>query len=149
MTARFAGSGDKRALYFLYPYLNHAEKKGKRVQAISVAARVFEGCGPGVAEDLDYFTRNTDSFIQDRTVAVLGAAVAGWPEEVMLETLRPYLESRNRFVQRLAMTALSKAAEGTASPSLLAAIKNRCVIESSVAASAKTFVSHANWSSIT
>jgi hypothetical protein len=76
VTVRFSGTGDAQALQFLYPYLNHAEKGGKRTGAIAVAARVFRGCGPRAIGELDYLTRNTDAFLRDRAVHVVGAAVA-------------------------------------------------------------------------
>ena len=118
VSARFARTGDERALTFLYPYLNRGDR-GTRTAAIEVAARIFEGRGPKAIDALDYFIRNTDSFVRDRAVVAVGAAVAGCADNVILDTLRPYLSHRNRFVQRLTVGVLSQAAAGSASERLL------------------------------
>ncbi len=122
VAARFARSGDPRALQFLYPYLNHADR-GTRMLAVRVAGQVFEGRGPKAVESLDYFTRNTDPFLCDRAVSVIGPALAGWSEGAVMDVLTPYLKHRNQFIQRLAMTALSKAMAGSASETVLAEIQ--------------------------
>jgi HEAT repeat protein len=122
VTARFARTGDRRALEFLYPYLSHCDA-GSRRTAIGVAGRIYEGAGPGAVADLDYFTCNTDSFIRDHAVGVVGAAVDGHPEDVVLEVLRPFLHDRNHLVQRRAMAAMSRALEGRPSPGALAQIE--------------------------
>jgi hypothetical protein len=119
---RFARSGEARALELLYPYLNHAERGGKAMQAIRAAGRVFEGCGPEAVRDLDYFTRNTDCFIRDRAVLVVGATVHGFATKIVLDTLAPYLNNRNQFAQRCALKALSRAAAGSADEQVLAEI---------------------------
>lgn len=121
VTARYSRTGDVRALKFLYPYLNHSLRT-TRLHAIEVAARVFHGSGPNAIGCLDYFTRNTDLFLRDRAVQVVGAAVAGWPAHVVLETFAPYLSHRNHFVRRQAVTALSRAAVGSADAGVLAEI---------------------------
>ncbi|MHC4917897.1 MAG: hypothetical protein ACYTGB_20670 [Planctomycetota bacterium] len=122
VAVRFARTGDAQALQFLYPYLNRSQSEGTRAWAVGVAACVFESCGPAAIERLDYFTRNTASFLKDRAVVVVGATVVGYDEAVVLETLEPYLNSRNQFTRRLAITALARAAAGTGSEKALAEI---------------------------
>jgi len=122
VTARFARTGDRRALEYLYPYLNHSHSNTRNA-AIRVAGRIFAGKGPEAVAELDYFTRNTDSFIRDRAVEVVGATVRGYAEEVVLEMLAPYLNSRNHFVQWRAMEALSRTLAGSASEKAFAEIE--------------------------
>ena len=122
VTARFARTGDPRALEYLYPYLNRSHPNTRHA-AIGVAGRIFEGKGPAAVAELDYFTRNTDSFIRDRAVDVVGATVMGHSEEVVLETLAPYLNSRNHFVQWRAMDAMSRTLAGSASEGAFAEIE--------------------------
>ena len=122
VTARFARTGDPRALEYLYPYLNRSHPNTRHA-AIGVAGRIFEGKGPAAVTALDYFTRNTDSFIRDRAVEVVGATVMGYPEEVVLETLDSYLNSRNHFVQWRALEAMSRALAGSASEKAFAEIE--------------------------
>ena len=122
VTVRFARTGDLRALEYLYPYLNHAQKKN-RLEAVEVAARVFEGRGPKALDHLDYFTKNPDPFLRDRAVRVMGAAVSGSRGDTILEVLAPYLNHRNQFIRKLALVALGKAAAGQASTEVLAEIQ--------------------------
>lgn len=110
--ARFKRTGDPRALEYLYPYLSNAQT---RHQAIRVACEVFEGRGPRALEDLTYFLHNPDLFIKDRAVNLVGAAVTGASDRVILEALSPYLEDRNQFIRHQAVIALGKAARGLAS----------------------------------
>jgi hypothetical protein len=119
VSIRFRRTGDPRALQYLYPYLNHADRS-TRLHAIDVAARVFEGRGPASLDALDYFTKNTDLFIRDRAVLVVGAAVTGSRDDVILSTLAPYLNHRNQFIRKLALRVLGKAAAGLASEAVLA-----------------------------
>jgi hypothetical protein len=119
VTIRFGRTGDPRALRYLYPYLNHADRT-TRLEAITVAARVFEGRGPTSLGHLDYFTKNTDQFIRDRAVLVAGAAITGSHDDVILSTLAPYLNHRSQFVRKLALKSLGKAAAGLASEAVLA-----------------------------
>jgi HEAT repeat protein len=121
VSVRFRRTGDPRALQYLYPYLNHADRR-TRLRAIDVAGRVFEGRGPAALDHLDYFTKNTDLFILDRAVLVVGAAIAGSREEVILTSLAPYLNHRNQFIRKLALKSLGKAARGLASEAALAEI---------------------------
>ncbi len=118
VTARFSRTGDRRALEFLYPYMNRADRD-VRVHALHVAGRVFEGSGPKALPDLDYVIANTDPFLRDRAAIVVGAAMTGWDPPVVIETLRPYLNHRNRFIQRTAMTALARATARSASEQVL------------------------------
>jgi len=118
----FSRTGDPRALEYLYPYLNHADKR-TRLCAIEVAARVFEGRGPRAIDALDYFTGNPAPFLRDRAVQVIGAAVTGWPDGVVLDVLSPYLNHRNQFIRKLALVALGKASAGQASAQALAEIR--------------------------
>jgi hypothetical protein len=122
VSIRFRRTGDPRALQYLYPYLNHADRS-TRLEAIAVAGRVFEGRGPGALEHLDYFTKNTDLFIRDRAVLVVGAAVTGSRDDVILSALAPYLNHRSQFIRKLALRALGKAAAGLASEAVLAEIR--------------------------
>ena len=62
VSIRFGRTGDPRALDYLYPYLNNAAKQ-TRLQAIEVAARVFEGRGPRALDSLDYFTQYCGHFL--------------------------------------------------------------------------------------
>lgn len=110
--ARFKRTGDTRALEYLYPYLNNART---RHQAIRVACEVFEGRGPRALEDLTYFLQNPDLFIKDRAVNLVGAAVTGSSDDVILEALSPYLKNKNMFIRLQAVIALGKAARGLAS----------------------------------
>jgi hypothetical protein len=120
---RFGRTGDPRALEYLYPYLNHAERE-TRLRAIAVAARVFEGRGPQAVGDLDYFTRHPDPFLRDRAVCVVGAAVKGSsPRKVILETLGAYLNHRNQFIRKQALVALGRAAAGSADETVLGEIR--------------------------
>jgi HEAT repeat protein len=113
VSIRFGRTGNPHALDYLYPYLNHADK-GTRLKAIDVAACVFEGRGPKAIDALDYFTKNPDPFLRDRAVQVVGAAVSGSRDKVILEVLSPYLNHRNQFIRKLALIALGKAAAGQA-----------------------------------
>lgn len=122
VSIRFGRTGNPRALDYLYPYLNHGDKE-TRLRAIEVAARVFHGCGSAVLDCLRYFTQNPSLFLRDRAVLVVGAAVTGSRDDVVLQALAPYLEDRNQFVRKLALTALGQAAEGQASPHVLAEIR--------------------------
>ena len=122
VSIRFGRTGDPRALDYLYPYLNNAAKQ-TRLQAIEVAARVFEGRGPRALDSLDYFTKNPDLFLKDRAVQIVGAAVVGSPDRVLLEVLGPYLDHRNQFVRKLALVALGEAAAGRASEKVLREIQ--------------------------
>ncbi len=54
---------------------------------------------------------------------VVGAAVAGSPDTVILDALAPYLSNRNRFVRKLAVVELGKAAFGQASKRVLAEVQ--------------------------
>lgn len=121
VSTRFRRTGDRRALEYLYPYLNHADRE-TRLHAITVAALVFEGRGPTAIDALDYFTKNPDLFIRDRAVIVVGAAVTGSRDEVILDALSPYLNSPNQYTRKLAMVALGRAAVGQASARVLAEI---------------------------
>ena len=122
VSIRFARTGDPRALQYLYPYLNHASRE-VREHAVDVAARVFEGRGPKAVEALDYFTKNPDLFLRDRAVRVVGAAVKGSADAVVLDTLAPYLDHSNQFIRKLSLVALGEAAEGAGSESVLAEIR--------------------------
>ena len=122
VSVRFGRTGDPRALEYLYPYLNHADKR-TRLRAIAVAARVFEGRGPRAINALDYFTKNPDPFLRDRAVQVVGAAVSGSRDEVMLEVLAPYLNHRNQFIRKLALVTLGKASASQASARILTEIQ--------------------------
>ena len=119
VTARFGRTGDPRALDYLYPYLG---KAATRHQAVRVARDVFEGRGAQVLETLTYFTQNPDPFLKDRAVRLVGAAMTGSGWEAILQTLQPYLRSRNQFVRRQAVVALSQAAREEASDVVLAEI---------------------------
>lgn len=119
---RFARTGDPRALDYLYPYLNHADR-ATRLRALNVAARIFEGRGPAALDRLTYFTQNPDHFLRDRAVLVVGATVTGSREEVVLEVLGPYLNHPNQFVRKQALVMLGRAAAGQASPRVLAEIQ--------------------------
>lgn len=123
VTVRFARTGNPQALPFLYPYLNHAGK-GIRLAAIDVAARVFEGRGERALRDLDYFTENTDPFLRDRAVHLIGSAMEGASEGSLLDALDSYLHHPNRFVQRQAMSAVARAARGSASSRILAEVRH-------------------------
>ena len=122
VSVRFGRTGDTRALEYLYPYLNRADR-WTRLRAIEVAACVFEGRGPRALGPLDYFTKNPDPFLRDRAVQVVGAAVRGLREGIVLEVLEPYLNHPNRFVRRLALVELGRAAAGRASARVLAEIR--------------------------
>lgn len=122
VSVRFGRTGNPRALQYLYPYLNHAVRP-TRLQAIEVAARVFESRGPRAIDALDYFTKNPDLFLRDRAVQVIGAAVSGSRDDVVLEVLTPYLNHRNQFIRKLALVALGKASAGQASAKVLAEIQ--------------------------
>ena len=122
VSMRFGRTGDPRALEYLYPYLNHAHKED-RFRAIEVAARVFEGRGTRALDALDYFVKHPDPFLRDRAVQVVGAAVAGSPDRVLLEVLGPYLDHRNAFIRKSAVVALGRAAEGRGSEALLGEIQ--------------------------
>jgi hypothetical protein len=122
VSIKFGHTGNPHALEYLYPYLNHADKR-VRLKAIEVAAHVFEGRGRKAVEELDYFTKNPDLFIRDRAVQVVGAALNGLQDRFILEELNPYLNHRNQFIRKLAMFALGKASAGKASPKVLAEIR--------------------------
>jgi HEAT repeat protein len=122
VSIRFGRTGDPRALEYLYPYLNHASGE-VREHAIGVAARVFEGRGPKAVAGLGYFTENPDLFLRDRAVRVVGSAVKGSPDAVVLDTLAAYLNHRNQFIRKLALVALGEAAEGQASEKVLAEMR--------------------------
>jgi hypothetical protein len=122
VTVRFGRSGDLRALEFLYPYLNHAQKY-TRLVALAVAARVFEGRGVHSLDALDYFTRHPDPFLRDRSVRLVGAAVKGSAPAAILETLAPYLDHPNQFIRKHALIALGDASEGQADPQVVAEIR--------------------------
>ncbi len=119
---RFWRTGDPRALEYLYPYLNHAYKP-TRLHAVGVAAKVFEGRGPRAIDSLDYFVKHPDPFLRDRAVQVIAAAVTGSADDVILETLAPYLDHRNQFIRKQALVALGKAAFGQGSEKVLAEIQ--------------------------
>jgi len=118
---RFSRTGDPQALEYLYPYLNHA-RKPMRLRAIDVAARVFEGRGPKTLENLRYFTKNPDPFLQDRAVKIIGGAVTGSPDQVILDVLGPYLNHPNQFIRKQALVSLGDAAVGSASSNILTEI---------------------------
>jgi HEAT repeat protein len=122
VSLRFGRTGNPLALEYLYPYLNHAQRP-VRLRAIEVATRVFKGRGPRAIEDLDYFTRNPDLFLRDRAVQVIGSAVSGSPETLVLDTLSPYLNHRNQFIRKQALVALGEATEGQGSDRVLAEIQ--------------------------
>jgi hypothetical protein len=122
VSLRFGRTGDPRALEYLYPYLNHADQDVRK-HAVGVAARVFEGRGPRAIGALDYFTKNPDLFLRDRAVQVVGAAVSGASDTVVLEALAPYLNHRNQFIRKQALVALAKATAGQASADVLAEIR--------------------------
>jgi len=122
VAVRFGRSGDPRALEFLYPYLNHAQRH-TRLAALAVAARVFEGRGVHSLDALDYFTRHPDPFLRDRSVRLVGAAVKGSAPAAILETLAPYLEHPSQFIRKHALIALSEASEGQADPQVVAEIQ--------------------------
>jgi len=122
VSIRFGCTGDPRALEYLYPYLNNVDKLA-RLRAIGVAARVFEGQGPRAIYPLDYFTKNPDPLLRDRAVIVIGAAMKGWEDRLVLELLAPYLNHRNQFIRRLAVAALGEACVGQASAPVLAEIQ--------------------------
>jgi len=122
VSMRFGRTGDPRALEYLYPYLNHANQDVRK-HAVGVAAQVFEGRGPRAIDALDYFTKNPDLFLHDRAVQVVGAAVTGSPDAVVLEVLAPYLSHRNQFIRKQALIVLGKAAAGQASGKVLAEIQ--------------------------
>jgi len=122
VTARFARTGDKRALEFLYPYLSHSDA-GSRHTAVHVACSIYRGTGPDTVAHLDYFLQNKDSFIRDHAVVVVGAAVSGHAEGVVLQALQPFLHDRNHLVQRRAMAAMAGALGGRPSGTSLAEIQ--------------------------
>ena len=110
---RFNQTGDTRAFDFLYPYLNHADKQTRK-KAIGIACQVFKGRGAKAIRDSSYFTDNPDPFLRDRAVKIIGAAVTGLKDAVILETLRPYLNHKNQFIRLMALEELGKAATGLA-----------------------------------
>lgn len=122
VSVRFGRTGDPRALQYLYPYLNHADR-GVRLRALDVAAHVLEGRGPRVIPELSYFTANPDPFLRDRAVQVVAAAVTGSRDQVVLEALAPYLNHPNQFIRKLALAGLGKATEGQGSPLVLTEIR--------------------------
>ncbi|MFB3910139.1 MAG: hypothetical protein ACE15D_17260 [Candidatus Eisenbacteria bacterium] len=122
VSIRFGRTADARALEYLYPYLNNADRS-TRARALAVAARVFEGRGTRVIEHLRYFANNPDLFLRDRAVTVLGATVTGLRDDVILEVLSPYLRNRNQFIRKLSLVALGKAAAGQGSARVLAEIR--------------------------
>jgi len=122
VAARFAGTGDARAMAFLYPYLNHSSRT-VRGWAIKVAGRVFERCGPDAIDAIDYLTKHRDPVVRDRAVRVVGQALEGWPVDVVLREFEPYLNHRNRFIRQRAVHALLWGARGTASGKVLAEIR--------------------------
>jgi HEAT repeat protein len=122
VSVRFGRTGNPRALEYLYPYLNHAQKQ-TRLKALGVAARVFEGRGQRAIDDLDYFTKNPDLFLRDRAVQVVGSTVTGSGPRVILQVLAPYLNHRNQFVRKRALVALGEACAGRANVRVLAEIQ--------------------------
>ena len=122
VATRFGRTGDPRALEFLYPYLNHASRS-TRLVAVRVAAKVFEGRGPRAIESLDYFTKHPDPFLKDRAVMLIGAALTGCRDEVILEHLASYLNHRNQFIRTQALVALGEAGMGQASQRVLTEIQ--------------------------
>ena len=106
---RYGQTGDPRALEYLYPYLNHAEKP-TRLLAIDVSAKVFEGRGSQAIDALEYFVKNTNPFLRDRAVEVVGSTVYGLSEKDMLEALNPYLSYPNQFIRKQALNKLGEAA---------------------------------------
>jgi len=122
VSTRFGRTGNPHALEYLYPYLNHADRR-TRLRAIDVAAFVFQGRGPKATNALDYFTKNPDLFLRDRAVQVVGAAVSGSRDKVILEVLSPYLNHQNQFIRKLALIFLGKAALGQASARVHAEIQ--------------------------
>ena len=118
VTLRFSRTGDPRALDYLYPYLNHADRR-TRIEAIEIAARVFHGRGGRALDHLDYFTKNPDPFLRDRAVIIAGAALVGSDVKSVLEGLSPYLQHHNQFIQSLAMRALGRACSGQAADAVL------------------------------
>lgn len=120
VTARFRRTGDPGALKYLYPYLVNVRT---RARAVRTACTVFEGGGPRAAHHLTYFTQNPDEYLKDRSVVVVGAALAGSSPPAILDTLSPFLESRNSFVRKQAVIALGSAARGHADETILTAIQ--------------------------
>jgi hypothetical protein len=120
--SRFERTGDERALQFVYPYLKSTEP-GKRRQAIQVAARIFEGRGPGAIADLDYFTQNTDPYIRDRAPLVIAGAMHGYPGAEILTALKPYLGSSNEFTRRTALKGACRAAPSDGHEAILAELQ--------------------------
>ena len=114
VTIRFGRSGDPRALEFLYPYLNHHDT-ATRYRAIRTACQVFDGRGPRALPYLEYFLNNSDHFLSDRAVQVVGAAMRGVDGESVIGALTPYLNHRNRFIRKQALVAVGQACEGQAS----------------------------------
>jgi hypothetical protein len=114
ISVKFGRTGDPRALEYLYPYLNHANRH-IRYRAVEVAARAFEGRGRKAIGDLDYFTKNRDPFLRDRSVQVIGAALSGLQDSFVLEELSSYLNHKNQFIRRQAVVALGAATAGRAS----------------------------------
>jgi hypothetical protein len=114
VTARFARTGDVRALDYLYPYLNHADRE-VQLRAIRVVGTVFEGRGVRALDAVRYLTENPRHFLKDRAVTVVGATLKGTRLKLALPVLIPYLESGNTFTRKLALAALRAAAEGRAS----------------------------------
>ena len=123
VTLRFGHTADPRALEYLYPYLNHCDRR-VRLDAIDAASRVFKGTGPRVLEHLTYFTNHPDPFLRDRAVQVVGSAVYGSPDTTVLDVLAPYLSHANSFIRRLALAQLATAPTGQASGRVLAEIQH-------------------------
>ena len=122
VSVRFGRTGNPRALEYLYPYLNHAQKQ-TRLKALGVAARVFEGRGQRAIDDLDYFIKNPDPFLRDRAAQVVGATVTGSGPHIILHVLAPYLNHRNQFVRKRSLVALGKACAGRGNAKVLAEIQ--------------------------
>jgi len=116
--ARFGRTGDPRALDYLYPYLNHADRAAQ-IRAIRVVAQVFEGRGERALEALQYVTQNPRNFLKDRAVSVVGAALFGTSIHRLIPVMEPYLDNRNTFIKRLAVEALGVACRGTAHEEVL------------------------------
>jgi len=122
VTVRFLGTGDPRALEYLYPYLNDADE-GTREKALRVASRVFEGCGAEALGELDYFLRSHRPWLRDRAVRLVGAAMRGATPEAALCVLEPYLTHRNLFIRKQALRALGRALDGRADGAALEALR--------------------------
>lgn len=122
VSLRFGHTANPRAQEYLYPYLNHRDRR-VRLEAVDAAAWVFRGTGSRVVEDLGYFTKHPDPFLRDRAVTIVGSAVYGARDVTVLEILKPYLRHPNRFIRALALVQIGKATTGQASESVLGEIE--------------------------